>query len=326
MRWLLAVACAVLPLTGAARPFFPASPPPGWRLPALPLPAPRQPVVPATLPVELPDGTVVTLDLEEYLKGVLPREIGASFPAEAQKAQAVAARSYALYYVEAFGPICTTTTCQVWGPEHTAETDAAVEATRGQVMTWQDAVVPIFFAASCGGHTLDAADVWGGQAPWLTPGPCLENKQGACEVVCTPDVPAGPACWGIHGHRIGLCQRGAEAMAGCGSDYRAILAHYAGNAELYVPDVAPVDVVEVVETEEAVETIPEPEREAEDEVVDAADVAPFVDEDGPEPSRDVMGGCGVGRPATHPGLAPALAILLLIARRTRRIVRLHRNL
>jgi stage II sporulation protein D len=60
------------------------------------------------------DGTIVVMDMEEYVKGVVPNEAYSSWPQEALKAQAVAARTYALYFVLQPHPgrnwdICSTT-------------------------------------------------------------------------------------------------------------------------------------------------------------------------------------------------------------------------
>ena len=103
--------------------------------------------------------TVNVVGLENYLRGVVPREIPASWSPEAVRAQAVAARTYAAY--ERAHPradhyqICDTTSCQVYGgtaDEHAAATEA-IKATRGQIVT--DAGEPAFsqFSASSGGWT-----------------------------------------------------------------------------------------------------------------------------------------------------------------------------
>jgi len=325
MRAALVIVVCLVPLAARALPEvpglldLPASPPLGWRM-VVPLEAgPSALVIPATIPVKLPDGSVEDMDLEEYLKGVLPKEIGTSFPLEAQKAQAVAARSYAIYFVATRGPICTTTQCQVWDSIHYPETDAAVEATRGQVLAWAGEVAPVFFAASCGGHTVDAHDVWGGEAPWLTPVPCIENKVGACEQVCTPEMPQDDTCWGIYGHRIGLCQRGAQAMALCGHDHQAILAHYAGNGELVTgavvsPDtVEAADVLEPAGAEARAEVV---EASPEAAAVEAAEPAPDTPEpeaeDGAEPGAELAGGGAAGCAMVREARAPREWVLLAL--------------
>jgi MYXO-CTERM domain-containing protein len=189
--------------------------------------------IPKTVKVLKTDGSTITLDLEEYLKGVLPREIGSSFPAEAQKAQAIAARTYTVQYTQGGKKaICTTTQCQVWGTTQYASTTAAVLATKGQVAVHNGSLAGGYFAASCGGSTINSEDKWNYRA-FLRARPCIENKQSKCTVVCQPSTCGGgrcssshSLCWGIFGHRIGLCQRGAQAMGKCGKNYIDIVKHY----------------------------------------------------------------------------------------------------
>ena len=114
--------------------------------------------------------TVNTLSLEHYLYGVLPREMPAGWRAEALKAQAVAARSYSLNKINrapagAAWDICDTIQCQVYGGVRTINADgsvtaseqpstnAAVEATRGIVRTYNGTVILSEFSSSNGGHT-----------------------------------------------------------------------------------------------------------------------------------------------------------------------------
>lgn len=123
--------------------------------------------------------------LEDYVRGVVPRESPASWPAEALKAQAVAARSY----VMAGGPeVFCTTRSQVyngWGvwngvevvrhdarattPGTDAKVDAPCAATAGQVLVDADAttagpIVKAYFFSTSGGWTEDKQNVWGGSA------------------------------------------------------------------------------------------------------------------------------------------------------------------
>ncbi len=111
---------------------------------------------------------VVTLPLEQYLRGVVPQEIGADSPAEALKAQAVAARSdtiIALRTGKYEGPgfdICADVECQVYGGagKHAPGTDAAIRATRGLVLTYHGEPFSGFYASNCGGHSEDIQNVW----------------------------------------------------------------------------------------------------------------------------------------------------------------------
>ena len=110
--------------------------------------------------------------LEDYVKGVLPYEISADWPTEAQKAQAVCARSFALgthkHTSEGYD-LCNTTNCQMYLGTNlaTAASDAAVEATRGEYLTYNGELVIGYFFSSDGGATEDAVNVWGGDYPYL---------------------------------------------------------------------------------------------------------------------------------------------------------------
>jgi stage II sporulation protein D len=120
--------------------------------------------------------TVVNVvSLEDYLLGVVPREMPAGFPEQALKAQAVAARTYALHaqesglYASSGYDLVPTTACQVYGgveAEHEA-TSAAVRGTRGEVITYKGSLIGAFFHSTSGGHTESAEFVWGFPAPYL---------------------------------------------------------------------------------------------------------------------------------------------------------------
>jgi stage II sporulation protein D len=125
--------------------------------------------------------TVVnTLDLETYLRGVVPKEMGAwEFPnLEALKAQAVAARTYAVANRgkrEADGfDMGDTVADQVYGGRDGEQslTDRAVQETEGLFATYDGKPILALFMANCGGHTTDVADVFGGDAPYLRAVPC----------------------------------------------------------------------------------------------------------------------------------------------------------
>ena len=109
--------------------------------------------------------------VEDYVKGVLPYEIDTSWPAEAQKAQAVCARSFALgthKHGDEYD-LCNTTNCQVYlGANRATEaSDAAVNATKGETLSYNGSPVIGYFYSSDGGATEDAANVWGGDYAYL---------------------------------------------------------------------------------------------------------------------------------------------------------------
>lgn len=117
--------------------------------------------------------TVINLvPMEEYLRGVLPEEMSPSYPAEALKAQAVAARSFALKNRDKHKKdgydLCDKTHCQVYvGTKIFETTDKAVKETFGEILTYGDKLIETSFHADSGGVTENASDVWGRVMPYL---------------------------------------------------------------------------------------------------------------------------------------------------------------
>jgi stage II sporulation protein D len=113
------------------------------------------------------------VDLEQYLYSVLGSEMSANWPLEALKAQAVAARSYALYKRSTSGnsvyDVGDTTTWQVYKGLETeaASTQQAVKETAGQVLTYNGQVILAVFHAASGGHTENVEDIWKNSLPYL---------------------------------------------------------------------------------------------------------------------------------------------------------------
>ncbi|MFQ5945175.1 MAG: SpoIID/LytB domain-containing protein, partial [Anaerolineae bacterium] len=181
----------------------------------------RFPYLAERLRVLMPDGSVVVMETEEYLKGVVPKEMGTRAHLEALKAQAVAARSYAGYaalhprHREREADICTTVHCQVWSPQHFAETDQAVKETEGVVATYRDEIINAFYFGHCDGHTRNSEDVWSARVPYCRSVPCLAPYAD------------------MYGHGVGMCQRGAMAMAQQGASFGQILTHYYTGVEIF---------------------------------------------------------------------------------------------
>jgi stage II sporulation protein D len=117
-----------------------------------------------------PDGrallVVNRLGMESYLRGVVPSEMPAAWPAEALEAQAVIARSYALRGLRPASPydVFADVRSQVYGgiDREVPATTAAVTATRGEVVTAGGQVAQTFFFSSSGGRTAANEEVWGG--------------------------------------------------------------------------------------------------------------------------------------------------------------------
>lgn len=110
--------------------------------------------------------TVVNdINVEDYIKGVLYHEVSHHWPMEALKAQAVAARTYALYSINPAGKPYDVTNdiySQVYGGKESERyrTDLAVDYTRGQILTYNGQIIPAYFHATCAGMTEDARELW----------------------------------------------------------------------------------------------------------------------------------------------------------------------
>ncbi len=148
---------------------------------------------------------VDVMELEEYLRGVVPAEMPGSWPMEALKAQAVAARTYAMRaiahprHAAQGADLCDTAQCQAYNTTNTVFTDRAVLETTGE--TWDSDGQ---YVSRCG-----RADC-----------PYCQGKNGY-----NGQVWAGR-----------MCQWGAKYMADHGSSYREILARYYGGAVKPAPE------------------------------------------------------------------------------------------
>ncbi|MCL1464061.1 SpoIID/LytB domain-containing protein [Argonema galeatum] len=113
------------------------------------------------------------VDLEKYLYSVLGGEVYANWPQEALKAQAVAARTYALYQRQTRGnstyDLGDTIAWQVYkGIESEAPPMySAVDTTAGQVVTYNGKIILAAFHSSSGGHTENVENVWSDNLPYL---------------------------------------------------------------------------------------------------------------------------------------------------------------
>ncbi|MDP8299324.1 MAG: SpoIID/LytB domain-containing protein [Candidatus Tantalella remota] len=107
------------------------------------------------------------VELEDYLKGVLPKEVHSLWPFSVLKAQAIASRSYAVYqsYKRAgkMYDLTADTYSQVYGGKSCEKwrTTKAVVSTRGKVLEYEGKILPGYFHACCGGHTESASLAWG---------------------------------------------------------------------------------------------------------------------------------------------------------------------
>lgn len=120
------------------------------------------------------DITVINvLPVSEYTKGVLPYEMNANWHPEALKAQAVCAASYALSnrtkHRSLGFDVCNTTDCQVYLGRNAANanSDAAAEAVKGLVLTYNNKICSTVYHSSNGGSTESAKNIWGTDYPYL---------------------------------------------------------------------------------------------------------------------------------------------------------------
>lgn len=127
--------------------------------------------------------TVNILEVDDYIKGVLPAEMGYLRPDqfEAYCAQAVASRSYALSKLEEkkseLYDLQATIMDQVYrGTQgESPEASRAVDETRGLVGIWESEPIRAYYSSCCGGHTSDIRNAW----PWKTPYPYLYGVRDA---------------------------------------------------------------------------------------------------------------------------------------------------
>lgn len=150
--------------------------------------------------------------LDDYIKGVVPAEMPSGWESEAHKAQAIAARSYALANLgkrAAYGyDLKDTPEDQAYGgaSAETAKTNAAVDDTKGIVLTYNMQVINAYYSASAGGQTNTAA--WGSSLPYLRSVPSFDNNVKK------------------NGHGVGMSQHGANNLAKDGYNAYQILQYF----------------------------------------------------------------------------------------------------
>ncbi|MGE5588677.1 MAG: stage II sporulation protein D [Clostridia bacterium] len=137
-------------------------------------------------------GKTMEMPLDEYVRGVVAAEMPASFGTEALKAQAVAARTFAVKRMRQFGGIgcaahpgadvCTDQLhCQAWISDdelrnklsyleyyaYARKIASAVESTSGKIVTYRGEPIEAYYHAASGGSTEDSEDVWQAAVPYL---------------------------------------------------------------------------------------------------------------------------------------------------------------
>ncbi|MDD4503651.1 MAG: SpoIID/LytB domain-containing protein [Clostridiaceae bacterium] len=113
------------------------------------------------------------LPFDHYLYGVVPSEMPAAWHIEALKAQAVAARNYALVTMGKHNDygfdLCSSEHCQAYNglDQENSSTTEAVNATKGKIITYNGKLISAFFHSSSGGHTEDSENVWGARTDYI---------------------------------------------------------------------------------------------------------------------------------------------------------------
>lgn len=113
------------------------------------------------------------IGIEEYLYGVLKKEISPRWPAETLKAQAVAARTWAIFntnkYIDKGYNISASTDSQAYGGVNHEDplTNRAVDKTRGIIMVYKGETINAVYHSDSGGYTEDSENVWGSFLPYL---------------------------------------------------------------------------------------------------------------------------------------------------------------
>ncbi|HTV72754.1 MAG TPA: SpoIID/LytB domain-containing protein [Candidatus Acidoferrales bacterium] len=151
-------------------------------------------------------GLVNTLPLEAYLYGVVSEEVSAAWPSAAQEVQAILSRTYALgrQRPDRAFDITASESSQLYdGIEgETVEGRAAVDATAGLIVSFAGAPAEVAYSACCGGHTANAADVWGNSVPYLQ-GVVDPNCAGTPDYTWTITIPFATVTQALAG-RAGL--------------------------------------------------------------------------------------------------------------------------
>ena len=165
----------------------------------------------------------VEMDLEEYLCGVVPSEIYESSHMEALKAQAVAARTFAVGRAMAGTVVDDTTGFQAYRAllaESSPRSRQAVEETVGQVLTYGGEVIDCFYSSSNGGVCKRSGEVWSRDYPYYV------SRPDPWDMAARKEKPTAES------HGVGLSQVGCMWAARQGVLYGEILEFYYSGAVL----------------------------------------------------------------------------------------------
>ena len=154
------------------------------------------------------------VEIEDYIQGVVPSEMPSSWSYEAHKAQAIAARSYALSNLGKRGSsgydLKDTPEDQAYGgaSAERGNTNQAVNETKGIVLIYNLKIIPAYYSASAGGQTSSCSDVWTKNLPYLKSVPSFDDNVKK------------------NGHGVGMSQHGANNLAKQGYNAYQILQYF----------------------------------------------------------------------------------------------------
>lgn len=176
-------------------------------------------------------GDIVNIEIEEYVAGVVASEIGNSH-IEACKAQAIAARTFAMHYIG--DDKCITdksSTHQAfrasrWDASQYPNANEAAALTAGMVLTYDGKPLKTCsYSSSNGGRTTSSEERWGGYRPYL-----IAQDDPWDAAACAERTAAGKSI--TKGHGVGMSQYGAAWAANHGIGYREILGFYYVGAKI----------------------------------------------------------------------------------------------
>ncbi|MBP3925405.1 SpoIID/LytB domain-containing protein [bacterium] len=152
--------------------------------------------------------------LEDYIKGVVPSEMPSGWNVEALKAQAIAARSYAMSNLgkrSSLGfDLYDTPEDQAYGgaSAETSKTNQAVNDTKDIVLIYDMKIICAYYSASAGGQSVSADKAWGSNLPYIRSVPSFDDNVKK------------------NGHGVGMSQHGANNLANQGYNAYQILQYF----------------------------------------------------------------------------------------------------
>lgn len=154
------------------------------------------------------------VDIENYIKGVVPSEMPSCWNYEAHKAQSIASRSYALANLGKRAScgfdLKDTPEDQAYGgaSAESSRTNKAVAETKGVVLIYDLKIIPAYYSASAGGQSKASGDVWNKNLPYLQSVPSFDENIKK------------------NGHGVGMSQHGANNLAKNGYNAYQILQYF----------------------------------------------------------------------------------------------------